>query len=235
MAKRGGHLYRRGNVYWMKYYVDGRPVYESTGMRKESQAFRVLHERLGRIAVGQPVLRRVDRIPYTEAAQDLRAYYTSSGERNPTEAEFRLAHLDRFCRHHRLAAIGPADVTGYTLQRQGEKASNGTVNRELAVLGRMLKLAYENGKLLRLPVIRKLKENAPRAGFFERERYDGCGVGSRRISRQPSRSPTPTAGGCRARFWPLSGAMRTSAPARSASIQDLLRMTRDGSCTSRRS
>src|SRR5438067_1230194 len=36
----------------------------------------------------------------------------------------------------------------------------------------MLRLAYENGKLLRLPVIRKPKENGPRQGFFEREQYD---------------------------------------------------------------
>src|SRR5262249_7888691 len=50
--------------------------------------------------------------------------------------------------------------------------SNGTINRELAILIRMLRLAYENGKLFRLPVIRKLKEAAPRAGFFEREQYE---------------------------------------------------------------
>ena len=36
----------------------------------------------------------------------------------------------------------------------------------------MLRLTYENGKLLRLPVIRKLKEAAPREGFFEREQYE---------------------------------------------------------------
>jgi integrase len=36
----------------------------------------------------------------------------------------------------------------------------------------MLRLAYEHGKLLRLPVIRKLKENGPRQGFFEREQYE---------------------------------------------------------------
>jgi integrase len=32
-------------------------------------------------------------------------------------------------------------------------------------------LAHENGKLLRLPVIRKLKEAAARSGFFERGQY----------------------------------------------------------------
>ena len=36
----------------------------------------------------------------------------------------------------------------------------------------MLRLAHENNKLLRLPVIRKLKESAPRQGFFEREQYE---------------------------------------------------------------
>ena len=34
-------------------------------------------------------------------------------------------------------------------------------------MNKMLRLAYENGKLLRLPVIRKLKEAPPRSGFFE--------------------------------------------------------------------
>jgi hypothetical protein len=50
-------------------------------------------------------------------------------------------------------------------------AANGTLNRELAILSRMLRLAYENGKLLRVPVIRKLKEADPRSGFFEPEQF----------------------------------------------------------------
>jgi hypothetical protein len=29
-----GHLYLRGKTWWMKYYVEGRPVYESTGQAK---------------------------------------------------------------------------------------------------------------------------------------------------------------------------------------------------------
>jgi integrase len=59
----------------------------------------------------------------------------------------------------------------YVAKRQAEGAANATINRELATLSRMLRVAYENGKLLRLPVLRRLKENAPRQGFFERERY----------------------------------------------------------------
>ena len=36
----------------------------------------------------------------------------------------------------------------------------------------MLRLAYENGKLMRLPIFHLPKEGAPREGFFERDRYE---------------------------------------------------------------
>jgi len=151
MKRRAGHLYLRGSVWWMKYYVNGRPMYESTGHTKESQAQRVLNDRIGRVATGRAVLPRLDRVTYAEAAKDLREHYTSSGDRDVQEAGYKLAHLDGYFEHYRLAAIGPAETTRYTIKRQEEGASNATINRELAVLGRMLRLAYENNKLARLP------------------------------------------------------------------------------------
>jgi hypothetical protein len=57
-------------------------------------------------------------------------------------------------------------------KRQEAGKSNGTINRELSILGKMLRLAYEHGKLLRVPVIRLRKEAAPRKGFFERDQYE---------------------------------------------------------------
>ena len=42
---------------------------------------------------------------------------------------------------------------------------------ELAVLGRMLRLAFENGKLFRLPLIRKPKAAPAREGFFEQAQF----------------------------------------------------------------
>jgi hypothetical protein len=167
-----GHLYLRGKTWWMKYYVDGRPVYESTGQGKAQPAQRVLNARLGRIAVGSPIVPRLDRITYAEVAKDLREHYAASGSRDTEEAGWRLARLDAFFAHYRVAAIGPADVTRYTAGRLTAEAANGTINRELTVLGRMLKLAYENGKLARLPLIRKLKEAAARHGFFEPAQYE---------------------------------------------------------------
>lgn len=50
-------------------------------------------------------------------------------------------------------------------------AANGTINRELSVLIKMLRLAAEQNKLTRPPRIRKLKEAAPRAGFVELDTF----------------------------------------------------------------
>jgi integrase len=173
-----GSLYRKkrqqpdGTVraeatWWMKYYDHGRVVRESTGVEKEQEARRILKTREGRVAAGLPTLPRVDRIRYDEVAEDLRQHYRTTGSRDVVEAEKRLKHLDRFFRGMRVAAIGGAEATAYVALRQGQSAANGTVNRELAVLTKMLRLAYEQQKLLRLPVIRKLKEALPREGFCE--------------------------------------------------------------------
>src|SRR5688500_8769428 len=70
-----------------------------------------------------------------------------------------------------LAGINGAVATAYVVARQRRHAANGTINRELAVLTKMLRLAFEHNKLAKLPIIHKLKEAAPRQGFFERDAF----------------------------------------------------------------
>jgi len=159
-------------IWWAKWYVDGKPTRESTGSRTEKEALRFLKQREGSVALGVPLMPRADRTRYEEAAHDLRQYYVTTGSRDLKEAGTRLKHLDPFFAGRRLSTIGASVITDYIAMRQAEGAANGTINRELATLSRMLRLAYENRKLLRLPVIRKPKESGPRQGFFEREQYD---------------------------------------------------------------
>jgi integrase len=56
-------------------------------------------------------------------------------------------------------------------RRQEQAASNATINRELATLGPMMRLAYKHDKAQRLLLVERLKESAPRAGFFEEDQY----------------------------------------------------------------
>ena len=65
----------------------------------------------------------------------------------------------------------------YTIQRQAAGAVGSTIRRELGTLTRMLRLAYQNGKLLRLPMIHKPKDGPAREGFFEREQHEAVRAG----------------------------------------------------------
>jgi integrase len=124
------------------------------------------------VGKGAPIAPRLDRILYDELAEDLRQHYRTTGRRRLDEVEPRLVHLDRFFRGWRAVNIGPATVTAYVEQRQKKASaedwapSNRTINIELALLKRMLRLAYKNGKLLRVPPIEMLKEAPARQGFF---------------------------------------------------------------------
>jgi hypothetical protein len=146
-------------------------VRESTKTDQITKARRILQAREGRVAAGLPVLPRADKIVYDEVAADLRQHYATTGSRNLGEAEGRFKHLDQAFTGRRIAGIAQADVTAYAARRQAKGAANATVNREIAVLGRTLKLAFEGNKLLRLPTFHKLKERGPREGFFEREQF----------------------------------------------------------------
>jgi integrase len=114
----------------------------------------------------------VDRITYDEARDDLLTHYQTTGERKLGEAKRRLAHLTPFFTGRRLAAIAGADVTAYVAQRQAGKAAASTINRELGVLGKMLRLAYRKNKLMRVPAYSLLREAPPWEGFFEQEQYE---------------------------------------------------------------
>jgi integrase len=63
-------------------------------------------------------------------------------------------------------------VDAYVVGRRRKGAAGGTIRRELGTLTKMLRLAYQSGKLARLPFFRKPKEAAPRGGFFERPQYE---------------------------------------------------------------
>src|SRR2546422_7775009 len=174
-----GSLYRPklksgkpSTIWWVKYYVNGRRVGESRGVEREPAPRRFLREREGRVAIGQPILPRADRIRYEEIAADLKRHYEATGTRDLKEYARRVKHLDRFFAGRRVVALGQPDADAYIVKRHAEGAVAATIRRALRTLTRMLRLADQYGKLAPLPVIHKPKEGVPRAGFFERDQYE---------------------------------------------------------------
>ena len=139
---------------------------------KQKEAEQLLKTREGDGASGKPILLRADKVRYEEARDALLAHYGSTGCRGLAEVGFRLKHLDAHFQGSRLANITGAAIAGYIAHRQGEGAANGTVNHEVSVLVSMLRLAFERNTLLRVPIVHRAKEAAPRQGFFEDEQYE---------------------------------------------------------------
>lgn len=104
-------------------------------------------------------------------AEALRRHYEVTNCRDLKETDIRLKPLKAFFSGDRASGISGPDIEYYVRVRQAAEVSNGTIHRELSTLGRMLRLAYEHGKLQRVSVIHRLKEAAPRQGFFEPEQF----------------------------------------------------------------
>ena len=114
-----GMTYQRGAVWWVKYYRNGRPIRESSGSIKESDAINLLKLREGDIAHGLPVNPKLNRIRFDEAADDLKTEYAVNGRRSADELERRIRlHLLPYFGGRRLSALSTADVNAFILKRQ---------------------------------------------------------------------------------------------------------------------
>src|SRR5215204_4072125 len=96
-----GMTYKRGTVWWVKYYRNGRPIRESSHSGKESDAINLLKIREGDIAHGLPVNPKLNRIRFDEAADDLKTEYAVNGRRSADELERRLRRQTARIDHHR--------------------------------------------------------------------------------------------------------------------------------------
>lgn len=169
-----GSAYRRGHIWWIKYYQNGKAFRESSKSKRISVARRLLRHREAEIGIGNIPGIGAERVRFEELADDLLNEYRANNRKS-------LASINRRIRLHLAPFFGslPASdimtdrIRAYTIKRQEEGASNGTINRELAALKRMFHLAAAMSppKIARVPYIPMLKERNVRKGFFEHAEY----------------------------------------------------------------
>ncbi len=122
---------------------------------------------------GVPISPQIGRLLFDDAAKDLITEYTINRRRSLDSIRRRIdLGLTPWFRGRRMVQISTADVRAYVEDRQKAGKANATINRELAALKRMFKLAIQAGKLLAAPHIPMLREDNARQGFFEREQFE---------------------------------------------------------------
>ena len=173
MKKKQGTIYKRGDIYWIKYYRNGKPYYESTRSEKEADANRLLNKRLGEIAKGTLPGIYFDKVRFDELAEDFLRDYRINNRKSLPQTTISVDHLKGHFAGIRITEITTPEIQKYIESRLEGQFSNGTINRELSALKRMLNLGAEctPPKVDRVPHISMLKENNIRKGFFEHGDY----------------------------------------------------------------
>jgi len=163
-----GMIRKRGRVYWIKYYRNGRPFEESARTGNYEEARDQLKQKEGDIANGVPVSPRTGRFKFDDAAADLVTEYEINSRRTTADLERRITlHLKPWFTGRRMTAIDAAQVRAFTEARLQAGAAPAEVNRELAALKRMFSLAVKEGRLHAKPYIAMLAERNVRRGFLE--------------------------------------------------------------------
>lgn len=166
-------------IWWMKYYVDGKPRQENTHTKKKKEALGLLAQRTATAARGEPIMPKMNRIKFAELADGVVRDYERNGKDTVSDVKtrLRLNILPFFGRRPALSITTPLiekykDERLKQKTRTGNRPANGTINRELAIIKRAFRLAMKARQITTVPHIPMLKENNVRKGFYEPERFE---------------------------------------------------------------
>ena len=168
-----GMLYKRGKVWWIKYYKNGQYYRESSKREKKMVAKQLLDMREGEIAHGKVPGINFEKIAFIQLSDDFLQDYRINQKKSLVRAKRSVNHLKKFFGNAMAPEITTPKIKDYIETRIEEGAANASINRELAALKRMLNLGAQQTPPLvdRVPHIPMLKENNARKGFFEHDEY----------------------------------------------------------------
>lgn len=154
-------IFKRGNVYWYHFLFNGEHIQKSTKQGNPRTARQMEAAHRTALARGEVGLSEPKRPPmFSELAKRFTAHCETRHENKPQTVKFYAEKLTKLLRYKgigqvRIDRIDEGVIESYVVARRAS-VSAATVNRELATLRRMLRLAHEWRELARVPKIRLL-------------------------------------------------------------------------------
>jgi len=133
-------LYRRGPTWWMSFTYKGRRMRQSTETGDRKTAEKIFHKVMTQVAEGkwfEATADEQEEATFQDLANVLFDDYRVNLRKSLWRVEISVQHLEGHFKCYTANAIGTQDVRRYISARLEQKASNGTINRELSALKRM--------------------------------------------------------------------------------------------------
>lgn len=171
--KGNGSVFKRGQLWWIAYYENGKERRESSRSRERKEAVKLLRQRLGEVAFGvTPSVAPKQKKARSAMMQDLFDLLEQNHRLNNRTSKITGTCLRRLRRRftgYTVQACTSLAITNFmaTIQRAGRKAE--TINREIAVLRTALRLGYRHDLVSRVPAIKLMPQLAVRNEFFSRD------------------------------------------------------------------
>ena len=166
-----GYVYRRGPVWWVRYAVDGKRHYESSGSTSRREAEKLLARRQAELGLGRFVEPDVRRTTFEHLAEMLLDDYRVNGRRSLARVRTSLRHLRAFFGGAKATRVTTDRINAYIRERQAEGAAPSSIQKELSALRRGFRLALRAGKVANVPHIPHVEVNNVRVGFFEEAEF----------------------------------------------------------------
>lgn len=174
-----GSIYHRGDVWWLKYYRNGKPFREPAWQAAEAiqgwpvdrtkigetEAAKILKHRVGAITTGTFRGPQTERTTVAQLAEDFLRFQKQNKRKSIDDVTARWKlHLNPHLGNLRATQITTQRVRQYVDDRQREGAANATINRELAALKTMFRLGAKSTPpvVTSLPIIGLLPEDNTR-------------------------------------------------------------------------
>ncbi len=172
-------VYKRGNVYWYKFVWNGELIQKSTKLRNMREAEKIEAAKRTALAKGEVGIKEKPTSPtLADFAPKFTAAIETTCAEKPATITFYKAKLKPLVKHLgdlRLDEIEEGPIEQYTQMRAKVKSrrkralSPASVNRELATLRRLLRLAHEWKMLDRVPRIHLLRGEQQREFTLNRQ------------------------------------------------------------------
>src|SRR5215469_6891662 len=167
-----GTIYLRGDIWWVKIRVDGRPVYESSKSSKKSDAIKLRDQLLARKARGEISGSSSDKALIGELLDDVLKSDIKATTRYVWEKVIEK-NLRPFFGKLKAQRLTTDLMDKYREKRKGQGRSDATVNRELSILRTSFHNARKRTppKVNAVPYFPMIQETTIRKGFLTDDQY----------------------------------------------------------------